>query len=440
MRDRTKLLAGSAVAVALLAGALFGGVLAESPSAGSTAVGSPRTIAETALSGIALGGTQAAIAKLEAALASSPKNADALASLGLAYQIRWRETGDASYLPRSNVALEGALAARRSDPAATLGLGNLALIRHRFSLALVVGLKAQKLAPYSARPYGVIGDAQIELGRYPAAFKSFERMVSLRPNLASYARIAYARELSGDTAGAVAAMQLALDAAGGQPEATAWVDVELGKLEFGRGRVAAADRHFRSALTIFPGYVYALEQRARVEAASGRLDRAIALARQASEAIPLPQFVSVLGDLLDRRGLHAEARRQHATVAVIDRLLVAAGVRVDLESAVYRADRGVRPLETVALARQARVDRPSIYGDDALGWALARAGRCQEAVSWSQRSLRLGTRDALLWFHRGYAAGCAGDEAGMKTWYARALALNSNFSLHFAPVARKAVS
>ena len=440
MRDRTKLLAGSAVAVALLAGALFGGVLAESPSAGSTAVGSPRTIAETALSGTALGGTQAAIAKLEAALASSPKNADALASLGLAYQIRWRETGDASYLPRSNVALEGALAVRRSDPAATLGLGNLALIRHRFSQALVVGLKAQKLAPYSARPYGVVGDAQIELGRYPAAFKSFERMVSLRPNLASYARIAYARELSGDTAGAVAAMQLAFDAAGGQPEATAWVDVELGKLEFGRGRVAAADQHFRSALTIFPGYVYALEQRARVEVASGRLDRAIALARQASEAIPLPQFVGVLGDLLDRRGLHAEARRQHATVAVIDQLLVAAGVRVDLESALYRADHGVRPLETVALARRARNDRPSIYGDDALGWALARAGRCQEAVSWSQRSLRLGTRDALLWFHRGYAAGCAGDEAGMKTWYARALELNPNFSLRFAPIARKAVS
>ena len=61
-------------------------------------------------------------------------------------------------------------------------------------------------------------------------------------------------------------------------------------------------------------------------------------------------------------------------------------------------------------------------------------------MSWSQRSLRLGTRDALLWFHRGYAAGCAGDMAGMKTWYAKALELNPNFSVRFAPVARKAVA
>ena len=66
-----------------------------------------------------------------------------------------------------------------------------------------------------------------------------------------------------------------------------------------------------------------------------------------------------------------------ATVAAIDRILAANGVRVDLESAVYRADHGIRPAQNVALARKARADRPSIYGDDALGWALARAGRCR---------------------------------------------------------------
>lgn len=437
---RARLVAGSALSVALLAGALLGGVLEESPSAGSTAVGSSQAISESALSGIAHGDTQAMVSKLERAVGSSPGNADALASLGLAYQVRWRETGDASFLPRSAGALRAALGARRGDPAATLGLGNLALIRHEFRNALVIGKAARKLAPFSARPLGVIGDAQIELGRYSAAFKSFERMVALEPNLASYARIAYARELTGNTTGAVAAMQLARDASGGQPESTAWVEVELGKLEFGRGRVGAADRHFRAALAIRPGYVYALEQRARVEAARARLGRAVALARQASEAIPLPQFVSLLGDLLDRQGRHAEASRQYATVAAIDRLLVAGGVRVDLESAVHRADHLTRPRETVELARSARADRPSIYGDDALGWALARAGRCEEAVTWSKRSLRLGTRDALLWFHRGYAAGCAGDVVAMKAWYAKALALNPNLSVRLAPIARKAVS
>ncbi|MCY7304173.1 MAG: hypothetical protein LH654_14320, partial [Thermoleophilia bacterium] len=388
----------------------------------------------------AMGGTEATVARLETRLAASPDDLEALATLGLAYQVRWRETGDASYLPRSRSALMAALATRRNDPTATLGLGNLALIRHDFSGALVIGEKARRLAPYSARPLGVIGDAEIELGRYPRAFKSFERMVSMKPNLASYARIAYARELSGDTVGALGAMNLALDASGGQPEATAWVEVELGKLEFGRGRLAAADRHFRAALSIVPGYVYGLEQRARIEAARGRPGRAIELARRASDAIPLAQFVGLLGDLLEGQGRTAEAMRQQATVAAIDRLLVAGGVSVDLESAVYRADHLIRPARNVELARKARAGRPSIYGDDALAWALARAGRCGEAVTWSERSLRLGTRDALLWFHRGYAAGCAGDKVGMKEWYAKAIALNPNFSVRFAPLARKALA
>ncbi len=234
-------------------------------------------------------------------------------------------------------------------------------------------------------------------------------------------------------------MELALDAAGGQQEPTAWTQVEIGKLELGQGQLDLAERRFRAALDIDPGYVYALEQMGRVEAARGHLGVAIAYARRASEAIPLPQFVGLLGDLFERRGNAEAGRRQQATVAAIDRLLAANGVRTDLESAVYRADHGIRPTQTVALARGARAERPSIYGDDALGWALARAGRCDEAVSWSERSLRLRTRDAVLWFHRGYAAGCSGDAAGMKRWYGKALALNPHFSILWAPVARKAL-
>ena len=91
------------------------------------------------------------------------------------------------------------------------------------------------------------------------------------------------------------------------------------------------------------------------------------------------------------------------------------------------------------LARRAQADRPSIHGDDALGWALARAGRCGEATPWLDRSLRLGTKDALLFFHRGYAAGCAGDREAMRGWYRKALALDPSFSIRWAPVAARAL-
>jgi len=435
MGRRTALVVGGAIAVALALGGLVGGVLADSPSAGSSSP-VPTALPERVLAGTAGGVSAAMVASLEDGVRVLPTDPGLLVQLGFAYQLRWRETGDAGFLTRSEGALRRALRARPQEANAVLGLGSLALIRHEFRAALVEGRRARRLLPGSARPFGVIGDALVELGRYPDAFAAFERMVSLRPSLASYARVAYARELVGDREGALAAMRLALDAAGGQPEPTAWALVEVAKLERALGRRRAAGRHARAALRAVPGYPGARVELARIEAADGRIESAVEQARRAADALPTSQALSLLADLLDRSGRHAQADRQRATVGVVDRLLAASGVRVDLESAVFRADNLIHLRETVELARRARAARPSIYGDDALAWALARAGRCEKALPLARRALRLGTEDPLLHFHLGYAQGCAGDRAAMRDSYRHALALDPEFSVRWAPVAR----
>jgi tetratricopeptide (TPR) repeat protein len=441
VRRRTILLVGSATAVALALGSLVGGVLAESrPSSQPVASAAPRVLAEHALTGAAGGITASTVARLEDHVRLEPRDASALTELGFAYQLRWRETADASYLPRSELALRRAIRFGTEDADAVLGLGSLALIRHEFRQALGYGERARRLLPGSARPYGVIGDALVELGRYQAAFAAFDHMVSIKPSLASYARVAYARELTGDRTGAASAMRLALEASGGEPEPTAWALVELSKLHLSLGRVGLAEREARSALRTFPGYPNARIQLAHVDAARGRFGAALGDARRSADAVPTAQAVSLLADLLERTGRKAEARRQRATVGVVERLLRASGVRVDLESAVYRADNRIGPSETVELARKARAARPSIYGDDAVAWALARAGRCDEALPLAARALRLGTRDPFLFFHRGYAEGCAGNRAAMRTWYARALDVNPEFSVRWAPVVRAALA
>jgi Flp pilus assembly protein TadD len=89
----------------------------------------------------------------------------------------------------------------------------------------------------------------------------------------------------------------------------------------------------------------------------------------------------------------------------------------------------------VARARGARAARPSIYGDDLLAWALARSGRCAEARPWSRRALRLGTHDALLFFHRGMIERCLGHGSEARAWLARAMTLNPAFSTRWAPLA-----
>jgi tetratricopeptide (TPR) repeat protein len=423
----------------LALGTLLGGVLREGGAEAARTAGATRA-AEVAADRIVAGfgtGTATDLGRLEAAVRTSPRDPAVLTLLGFAYQQRWRETADASFLPRAAEALRKARAVRPNDPLVVTGLGSLALTRHEFRRALSLGRAAVRLAPGTARPYGVLGDALLELGRYEEAFRAFERMTALRPGLAAYARIAYARELLGRVDGAVQAMQLALDAASGQPEPTAWASVELAKLHFARGELRQAERYYRAALAAFPGYPYAFDGLARVEAARGRIAQAITYERRAVDTVPLPQFVGELGDLLTRAGRHEEARSQQGTVRAIDRLLAANGVRTDLEETLYDVDHRIGLGDAVARARAARSARPSIYGDDLLAWALARTGRCEEALPWSKRSLRLGTKDALLYFHRGMIERCLHRGSSATTWMRRALALNPHFSVRWSPVARR---
>jgi tetratricopeptide (TPR) repeat protein len=187
-------LAGGAAAVALALGSLTGGVLAESRSAAPAASRTPpAALAERGLS-VAAGGVGATeLTRLESAVRAAPRDPQLLTQLAFAYQLRWRATSDASFLPRSEGALRRSLRLDGRNPETILGLGSLALIRHEFRAALRYGRRAQRLLPGSYRPYALIGDALVELGRYDEAFAAFETMASRRPGLASYARVAYAR-------------------------------------------------------------------------------------------------------------------------------------------------------------------------------------------------------------------------------------------------------
>jgi len=320
----------------------------------------------------------------------------------------------------------------RSEPAdlpATIGLGALANSRHDFRAALVLGRRALQLSPTTAAGYGVLGDALVELGRYEEAFETFNRMVSLKPTVSSYARVSYARELLGDVRGAEQAMQLAVDSAVGESEALAWSHTQLGKLYWNHGRLVAAAREYRAALRLRPSYPAALDALAQVEASRGRLAKAVSLSRRAADVLPLPSYVGALGDLLRRSGDRHGAEKQYALVGAIARLQRAGGVNVDLELALFDVDHGIRPERTVALARAARAARPSIDGDDVLAWALARKGRCGEALPYSRRALRLGTRDAAKFFHRGAIERCLGHRAAAQRWLARAHAVNPYWRL-----------
>jgi len=433
--------AGASVAAATAVVLLLGGIFRDSSSATtSPSIESPAATAQFQ-AGFSAGGnsTAAAVGKLEAKLRIDPNDVRSLDALGLAYQQRARETGDPAYYTKSEEALNRALRLAPRDLTATSGLGSLALSRHRFAEALVLGRRAHAISPTTALNYGIKGDALVELGRYPAAFEAFDTMATLRPGLSSYARVSHGLELLGRVPEAIETMKLAVQAAAGQGEPEAWTRFQLGKLYWSIGRVAAAEQQDRAALRVFPGYHYALDALSRIEAAKGHTRAAVALQQQAVDRIPLPQYVAQLGDLYAVDGQKQAAARQYALIAVIERLLVANGVRTDLETALFDVDHGIRLPAALGLARTARAERPSIDGDDVLAWALYRNGRCGEALAHSKQALRLGTRDALKLFHRGMIERCLGDREASRNTLRRALALNPYFSILWAPVARKAL-
>jgi tetratricopeptide (TPR) repeat protein len=426
------------VAVAALAATAphVRGVLRGSPSPGALAA-APAAPTGTGFVQTGTEDTAALVAGLQQHLKASPKDAEGYAELGLAYQQRARETGDPSWYPRSDRALRRALRLAPDNAVAVGGLGSLALSRHRFRDALALGRRSLRLGPENARTYGVIGDALLELGRYREAFRAFDTMARLKPSDGAYARVSYARELLGRPGDAIAAMRLALVSATDQPEATAWTHVQLGKLYWSIGRVGPAARQYQAALSAFHGYPYAFDALAQVQAARGRLSAAVALENRAVDTIPLPQFVSQLGDLYRAEGNRAQARRQYELMDVIRRLLVANGVKTDLETALFDVDHGIRTRGSVTLARKARALRPSIDGDDVLAWALARNGRCDEALVYSKRALRLGTLDGLKLFHRGMIERCLGHRSAGDAFLRDALTLNPHFSILWAPFAKK---
>ena len=422
-----RLLIGGAAA-GLTATALFlGGALRGSPSASSAPVARPPAADSTA----------AQIAKLQAELRGSSDDVNGLDALGLAYQQRARETGDPTYYTKSDEVLSRALRLAPRDLVATSGLGSLALSRHRFREALALGRRARAISPTTARNYGVIGDALVELGRYRQGFQAFDTMATLRPDVSSYARVGHARLLLGDVAGARSALRLALDASLGQGETEAWTRVQLSKAAFSVGDIAPALAQARAALRAFPGYAPAYDALAWAEYGRNHMHAAIAAEQEAVNRIPLPQYVAMLGDLQRAAGRPAMARRQYALIGVIQRLLVANGVDTDLETALFDVDHGIRLRSSLALARRAQRERPSIDGDDVLAWALARTGHCQEALGYSKSALHLGTRDALKLFHRGAIEQCLGNRAAARGWFRRALALNPRFSVLWAPTARR---
>lgn len=373
---------------------------AVTPSTAPVVVPSPAAAATTSP-------TQERIDFLLDLVAADPTDGEAQRDLGLALLQRIRETADPSLYPRADEALAAARALLPGDPLVLVGVGGLQLGRHEFAEALATGQAALAAFPGDPGARGVVVDALVELGRYDEAFAAAEALAADAPDLASLARLSYARELRGDLPGALAAMEAAAASPGLAPENTAFVLALVGHLRTLVGDAAGAATAYADALTLVPDHPPSLAGQGRLAVGRGDLAEAERLFKRAAGIVPLPEYVIALGETMEARGDMAGAREQYELAGVLIELFRANGGVVDVDLALFEADHG-DAATALGLAQAGYAATPTIRAADAMAWALHRLGRDPEAAPFAAEALRLGSRDPLLRYHAGAIAAALG--------------------------------
>jgi len=359
--------------------------------------------------------------------------------LGDAYMQKARETMDVSYYGRAAASYKKSLALNPNYANALVGMAWVQSGRHEFEQSIEWANKALKLEPDRADAYGLLGDAATEMGDYDSAFEHYQKMLDLKPSIASYTRAAHLLFVTGGFQKATLLMTKAMGAGASYPENKAWCIAQMALLDFSQGGYIPAEQLLNQGLKETPGNYHLLAAMGRVKAAEKEYDTAIEYYKRAEAIVPQHDVVIALGDLYTIQGKTGEAAIQYALVDFIRHLNKANGVIGDLQMAQFLADHDRDLEEALHLAEAEYKTRPTVYAADALAWCYYKNGRIAEARKYSAKALSQQTPEALFLYHRGMILAKAGDKGGARKALYQALSQNPYFDPLGAQAAMKKV-
>jgi tetratricopeptide (TPR) repeat protein len=355
------------------------------------------------------------------------KNFEAYNALALALSRRARETSDPAYYTQAEDALKKSFEISPNDFDGERTAVWLLLGKHEFAAALDKAKELRKKMPDDVMLYGFLTDANVELGNYSDAENAAQWMLDLRPgNLPGMTRAAYLRELFGDLDGSLELMNMAYQSTPPhEVEDRAWILSQIGHLQLMSGKITEADNTLKQALTIFPGYHYALGNLAKVRIEQRRYEDAVDLLQQRYRAAPHAENLYDLGEALELSSRAEEAKKAFAefeTKSLVE------SVRADnsnRELIFYYTDHAKQPKKALEIAEKEFARRHDVFTLDAYAWALHVNGRDVEAREQIEAALAVGIRDAKMFRHAGEIALSAGDRIRAKRYLQESAELNA---------------
>ena len=380
--------------------------------------------------------TRANIARLKMALQESPdddKSALALASLFIQEA---RITGDYIYYDKAAMHYVNNILKR--DPSNFIALTYKALIylsQHHFADGRDVAEKAKNINPYNAFIYGILVDANVEMGDYKQAIIYSDSMVSIRPDLSSYSRISYLREIHGDYPGAISAMNFAVDAGMPGDEGTEWARTQLGHLYENTGDLKSAEMHYEIALRERPNYPYAFAGLGHLAAANKNYTTAINYYLKADSLV---NDYSIKEDLVDAYKLAGQNdKAQSLAKIIIDEMSKDSKAGLDDENIGHYADRElayaylkIKDYDNAQIHALAEYNRRPKNNDanETVAWVYYNQNHADKAIPFIQEALKTNCKNPTLLSRAGLIYAKAGDKEKAKSFLQAALKNNPDIA------------
>ena len=361
---------------------------------------------------------QQAMEQAQKLIEKNAKDYEAYNALALALARRARETSNPNFYSQGEQVLQKSFAISPGNYDGKRVEVWLLLGKHEFAAALEAAKPLNRKMPDDVMVWSFLTDANAELGNYSHAEQAAQQMLNLRPGyLPALTRAAYLRELFGDPEGALELMQMALESSPpSESEDRAWITTQMAHLKLGMGKTTEAEGLLENALTMFPGYHYALGNLAKVRIQQQRYEEGVLLLQQRYNAAPHAENLFDLAVALKLAGRRSEAKNAFAEFEQKSLLETAKADNSNHELILYYADYANQPAKALEVATREYTRRHDVFTLDCYAWALHVNGRDSEARNPMNAALGVGIQDVKMFRHAAEIASRTGDPTSARRY------------------------